>query len=144
MGLEQGKKGMANLSDDIRRVCGGDKLAASLEAYQNGFNTGWSTFCTSFHGFEMGKKGDIFKSYCPVEKEILFREKYLIGKMVYEKKDQLLDFEDKVKELTTQTEKNPNSSALKDELKLYKDNWNSLKREIEFLELKGLSLVHTN
>ena len=141
LGLEHGKHGGPNLAENIRRVCRND---LNLEPYITGFNTGWSDFCTPFHGFEMGKKADNYRSFCPAEKETLFREKYLIGKMVFEKNDQLQDLEDKIKELSSQLEKAQSNIALQDELKTYKDNLNSLKSEIQFLEIKGKSLIHTN
>ena len=139
-GLDQGKRGLTNLSEEIRRVCNEN---VNLEAYQIGFNTGWSDFCTSFHGFEMGKKGDIYKSFCPAEKEELFREKFLIGKTVYEKKDQVIEVEEKIKDLL-ENEKDQSSVTLTEELKRNQDYLRSLKREIQALEQKGLSLIHTN
>jgi hypothetical protein len=141
LGLDHGKHGGANLVENIRRVCRND---LKLEAYTIGFKIGWSDFCTPFHGFEMGKKADNYRSFCPAEKEILFREKYLIGKIVFEKIDQQHDIEDKIKELSGQLEKDKSDIAIQDELKINKENLNSLKREIQFFELRGKSLVHTN
>ena len=89
LGLNHGKHGLSNYSDEVRNVCISNDKSVNIEAYQIGFNMGWSDFCTPFHGFELGEKGDIYKSSCPAEKENLFREKYLIGKKVYEKKDQI-------------------------------------------------------
>jgi hypothetical protein len=143
-GFDHGKRGLSNHSEDLRKVCVTSDESINLEAYQMGFNTGWSDFCTSFHGFEMGRKGDIYKSLCPVEKEELFHEKFLIGKNVYDKKDQVAELEEKIKNLKTNSEKDLVSQAIKDELKRNQDDLLSLKREIQALEQKGLSLIHTN
>lgn len=144
LGLDHGKRGLSNLSEELRRVCVTSDEAVNLEAYQMGFNMGWSNFCTPFQGFEMGKKGDLYKSFCPLEKEELFREKFLIGKKVYDKKDQVIEVEEKIKELKAASEKNPASQALKDDLKRTQDYMLSLKREIQALEQQGMSLIHTN
>jgi hypothetical protein len=144
LGLDHGKRGLPNLSEELRRVCLTSSETVSLEAYQTGFNMGWSNFCTPFQGFEMGKKGDLYKSFCPPEKEDLFHEKFLIGKNVYEKKDQVSDIEEKIKELKATAEKDSASQASKDDLKRTEDYVLSLKREIQALEQKGMSLIHTN
>jgi hypothetical protein len=141
MGLDHGKRGLSNLSDNIRRACDSGEQTISLEDYQTGFNRGWSAYCTSFNGFVMGKKGDNYKSFCPIEKEELFHEKFLIGKKVYEKKDQVIEVEEKIKELNQNTEKD---LSTKDELNKAEEYLRELKREIQSLEQKGMSLVHTN
>lgn len=140
-GLDHGKHALSNLSEDVRRVCVTSDETVDLEAYQKGFNIGWTTFCTPFHGFEMGSKGDIYKSFCPVEKEELFHEKFLIGKKVYEKKDQVIELEEKIKEITPNTEKD---LSAREELLKIQDYLRGLKREIQSLEQQGMSLVHTN
>lgn len=144
MGLDHGKRGMPSLLEEVRKVCVTSDGFVNLEAYQTGFNMGWSDFCTPFHGFEIGKRGDLYKSFCPPEKEELFREKFLIGKKVYEKKDQVIEVEEKIKDLSNLSERDSTSVALKDELKKYQDYLRNLRREIQALEQQGMSLVHTN
>ena len=141
MGLDQGKRGLNNLAENIRRVCNTDDKTVNLEAYQTGFKTGWSIFCSPINGFKMGKKGDLYKSFCPEDKEDLFREKFLIGKKVNEKNDQLSEYEDKIKELSQGGEKD---LSAREELTRTEESLRSLKREIQALEQKGMSLVHTN
>lgn len=139
LGLEHGQRGFNKLTDEVRSTCSG----SDLEQYENGFFMGWNTYCTSFNGFNIGKKGDSYKSFCPPEKEELFYEKYLIGKKVYEKKDQVSELQDKIKDLEQTAEKD-SSSAIKEDLKAHQDYLLTLKREIQALEQKGMSLVHTN
>ena len=103
MGLDQGKRGLNNLSENIRKVCITNDKTVNLEAYQAGFKIGWSIFCSPSNGYQMGKKADLYKSFCPDDKEDLFREKFLIGKKVNEKFDQVSELEDKIKELTKAT-----------------------------------------
>jgi len=144
LGLEHGKKGLNRLTDEVRSVCVSGNGAVDLELYEAGFNMGWSTYCTPFNGFEMGRKGDSYKSFCPPEKEELFHEKFLIGKKVYEKKDQVIDLEEKIKELSKNDEKDQSPKVLNDELKKRQEHLLLLKREIQALEQQGMSLVHTN
>jgi hypothetical protein len=138
LGIEHGKKGLSKLTDEVRSTCG-DRI--DTELYERGFAMGWSSHCTPFNGFEMGRKGDTYKSFCPPEKEKLFREKFLIGKTVYEKKDQLSEIEDKIKDLKPSAEKD---LASKDELNKLQDRFNLMEHEIQTLEQQGKSLIHTN
>lgn len=143
LGLDHGKRGMSRLTDEIRSTCQSGDTIVNLEGYEKGFTMGWSSYCTAFHGFDMGVKGDLYKSFCPPEKESLFREKFLIGKQVYEKKDQVKEIEEKVQDLSSNIDKD-SSAASVDELKRMKDYLRSLKNEIQKLEQLGTSLVHTN
>ncbi|MDO9184008.1 MAG: DUF2799 domain-containing protein [Bacteriovorax sp.] len=140
-GLDHGKHGLSSLADELRRVCTTGESSVDLQAYQTGFNMGWSDFCTTFHGFEMGRKGDLYKSFCPLDKEELFHEKFLIGKKVYEKNDQVTEIEEKIKDLNPQAAQD---LSKKEELIKIKDYLLALKREIQGLEQKGRSLIHTN
>ena len=141
MGLDQGKRGLNNLSENIRKVCITNDKTVNLEAYQAGFKIGWSIFCSPSNGYQMGKKADLYKSFCPDDKEDLFREKFLIGKKVNEKFDQVSELEDKIKELSQGAEKDLSN---REELTRKEESLRSLKREIQALEQKGMSLVHTN
>lgn len=109
-----------------------NEKSVDLESYQKGWAIGWSDYCTPFHGYEMGRKGDLYKSFCPSDKEELFREKFLIGKKIYEKKDQVSDLEISLKDLSN----NELSKAMED--------IRVLKNDIQSLEQQGTSLIHTN
>ncbi len=141
-GLNQGKKGLSSLSDDIRKTCISSDKTVDLEAYEKGFNMGWSEYCTPFNGFQNGKKGDIYKSYCPADKEDLYREKFLIGKKVYEKNDQVHDLEDKMKDLTPEADRGDLGS--REELTKIRNYVLEINRDIQVLEQKGRSPVHTD
>lgn len=129
-GIEIGRKGLPDQSDDIRKACISSNTTVDLEAYTAGFNTGWSEYCTPLHGFENGQKLDTYKSFCPPLKETLYHEKFLIGKNLADKRDQLDDFEDKLK-------RSPTDKELKDFVL-------QLKREIQILEQKGANPSHTD
>lgn len=144
LGIDHGKKGLTRLTDDVRSTCVSGEQTVDLENYETGFNRGWSTYCTTFNGFDMGRRGDLYKSFCPIEKEDLFREKFLIGKKVYEKKDQVLEIEDKIQELNDDLEKDVGNITLKEELKKLQDFLLAEKRAIQALEQQGTSLIHTN
>lgn len=129
-GFEQGRKGLADLSDDIRKVCIRNDSSVDLEGYIKGFTMGWKEYCSPLHGFENGQKVETYKSFCPAEKEALYREKFFIGKNLADKKDQLSELSDKIKNA-------PNDNELKDSI-------SQLKREIQILEQQGSSPFHTN
>lgn len=141
LGFEHGSRGHSNLSDEVRKVCGTNEKTLNYDSYQKGFITGWINYCTPFRGFEMGKKGDIYKSYCPAEKEALFHEKFLTGKRLVDKKDQVNDLEEKIKELSSNSEKDLPVQA---ELKKLQENLRDLNRDIQRLEQDGKSQIHTN
>ena len=134
LGIEHGKRGMSSLSDDVRSTCNNSNFIADLEQYDKGFNIGWSLYCTPRNGFESGKKGDTYKSFCPTEKEDLFHEKFLIGKKVYEKKDQVSEFESRINDLTPNAE---HDLGAKEELTKTKEFLLNLTREIQTLERQG-------
>lgn len=140
-GFNQGRYGLANLSDDIRKVCMKSDSSVDLEAYDLGFKMGWNEYCSPFHGYENGKKGDLYRSYCPPEKEELYREKFLIGKNVFEKNDQVNEIEEKIKKITPDAE---HDLSAKEELRKMKDYQQKLNREIQSLEQAGINPVHVN
>ena len=139
-GKDHGLKGLSKLTDDIRKVCVRSDATVDLKAYEDGFLLGWSSFCTSFHAYESGRKAETYLSFCPEAKENLFREKYLIGKKVYDKSEQVLDLEDRIENFKKKTQLNTNEQI---ELARLKEELQLLKRDIQLLEVKGKSLVHT-
>ena len=139
MGFDQGRRGLVKLTEEIRKTCVTSSKTVDLEKYEIGFNMGWSEYCTPLNGFDIGRRGDIYKSFCPVDKEDLFHEKFLIGKQVYEKKDRVSDIESKIKDLTMASE---HDLAAKDELNRMKDYLLTLNREIQSLEQQGLNPAH--
>jgi hypothetical protein len=142
-GRDQGTKGKPNLLEDIRKSCSRGNPSIDLGAYQMGFEQGWNEYCTTFNGFKMGEKGDTYKSFCPPEKEDLFHEKFLIGKQVYEKKDQVKELQDKLMDLSEEG-KDLTNPSIHDEMARLKDLIWTTNREIQSLEQKGKSLVHTD
>lgn len=140
LGLEHGRKGFSKLTEAVRKTCVTNESTVNLELYETGFSKGWDEYCSPIHGYQMGRKGDIYKSYCPPEKEELYHEKFLIGKKIYEKKDQVNDLEEKIKDLLAAPEQN---IAAKDELRRYQEYLLKINREIQSLEQKGMSLIST-
>ena len=140
-GREHGAKGLIKHTDEIQKVCQNSEPHIDLEKYENGFNQGWAQYCTPLSGFENGRRGDIYKSYCPSDKEDIFREKYLIGKKIFEKNDLEIELEDKIKSLSSSRELD---LAAKSELNKLKEDLLSLKREIQRLEQNGRKPIHTS
>lgn len=142
-GYDQGRKGQSNLIEDIRKTCLKRNADIDLAGYQKGFEGGWKEYCTPFNGYRMGAKGDIYKSFCPAEKEPLFHERFLLGKKVYEKKDQVRELQEKIMDLSEDGKDLTNPSS-RDELNAYKNELRDLNKEIQHLEQQGMSNVHIN
>ncbi len=133
-GLDQGYKGASNLAEDIKRVCSSDSVTVDLLNYEKGFNIGWDVYCSPTHGLENGMKGELYKSFCPSTKEDHYHASFLIGKKIYEKKDQLQELEDKLREVEKE---DSTELPVKDELKQLKEEVVNLNREIQSLEQAG-------
>ncbi len=143
LGYEQGRKGMNNLLEDVRNTCLRQNPSLDLAKYQSGFEDGWGEYCTPFNGYRMGAKGDVYKSYCPEEKEDLFHVRFLIGKKVYEKNDQVRELQEKIMDLSSDP-KDLQTPAVRDELNNLKNEMKDLTNEIQRLEQQGLANVHLN
>lgn len=142
-GYEHGRKGMSNLLEDVRKTCQKHEPPVDLARYQTGFEAGWTEYCTPFNGYRMGVKGDLYKSFCPPEREDLFHDRFLIGKKVYDKKDQAKELEEKILDLS-EDGKDLTSPSTHDELNRYRTELRDLNKEIQGLEQQGMSNVHIN
>lgn len=142
-GYDHGRKGLNNLIEDVRKTCSRQGPALDLAKYQTGFEAGWTEYCTPFNGYRIGAKGDLYKSYCPPEHENLFHERFLIGKTVYDKKDQAKELEEKILNLSEEG-KDLTSPSTHDELNHYRSQLRDLNKEIQALEQQGMSNVHIN
>lgn len=136
LGLSQGRAGsLKKYTDELRDTCMASTPGIDLEAYEKGFYQGWMEYCLPNKAFEMGKRSDRYLSFCPAEREALFREKYLIGKHHAELKDVETDIQDKLEEIKPHINENP--STLDDYTKLQKE-LDKIRREIQALEVEGL------
>ena len=137
LGLSHGKSGSATkYTDELRSTCRRSHPSINLEDYEIGFYQGWREYCLPNKAFEMGKKSDRYFSFCPPEREKQFREKYLIGKHHAE----LKDIEE---ELVGELEKNkPGTGTTSATIDIYnklKLELEKVRREIQVLEVVGLS-----
>lgn len=135
LGLSQGRQGSPKkYTDDLRNVCMGSHPNIDLEAYEQGFYQGWMEYCLPNRAFEMGKRSDRYFSFCPAERESMFREKYLLGKHHYELKDSENDILEKMEDLrptiSTSTSDHDDYSKLQKEL-------DKIRREIQTIEVEG-------
>lgn len=121
-GLDQGKIGsQKKYTDDLRNKCSGINPNIDLEGYEKGFMQGWMQFCVPTKAFDMGRSGDRYFSFCPSEREDLFREKYLAGKHYNELKDVEDDILVKLEEARSTVNESPTNL----------DNYNQLQKELE-------------
>lgn len=136
LGLTHGRSGsQKNYLEDVRKLCSDRNPTLDLEAYQKGFETGWTEFCLPHKGFEIGKRGDRYISFCPKERESQFREKYLVGKRVFELKDTEEEMVEKMEELKPTIE---TVSTDFDDYNKIKLELESVKRELQVLEVEGI------
>lgn len=136
LGLRQGRMGSPKkYTDEIRNVCRNRQPFVDLQQYELGFKKGWIEFCRPANALAMGKADDPYASFCPENRENLFREKYLIGKQIHELKDQEEELAEEIESLRTDHEKDDDSLA---ELKRLEKDLVDLRRNIQQLEIKGL------
>ena len=140
-GREHGLKGLAKFTDEIQKVCINAQNSVDLEGYEKGFLIGWSEYCTPMNGFLLGSRAETYKSFCPQDKEDLFHEKYLVGKKLYDKKDQLQD----LKELYLSLSKgSPSDTSGQSQINPLKQEIQKLEQEIQMLDQVGRTPQHSD
>lgn len=137
LGLSQGKAGSPKkYTDELRSTCMAGHPNINLEAYEKGFQQGWTEYCLPNRAYEMGKRSDRYFSFCPPEREKQFREKYLIGKHHAE----LKDIEEEIVEKMDEYKPGPNSTtSTSDSYNKLRLELEKVRREIQALEVEGLS-----
>jgi hypothetical protein len=140
-GREHGLKGLVKMTDDIQKVCVSSQNSVDLEAYEKGFYIGWSEYCSPFNGFQLGLKADPYKSFCPQDKEELFHEKYLVGKKLFDKKDQLQDLQELLQSLNKES---PTDTAGISQINSLKQEIQKIEQEIQLLDHVGRSPQHSD
>lgn len=140
-GREHGLKGLNKLTDEIQKVCINAQNSVDLESYEKGFLIGWSEYCTPINGFLLGAKAENYKSFCPPDKEDLFHEKYLVGKKLYDKKDQLQDLKDLFLSLS---KSEPSDTSGQSQIHSLKEEIQKLEHEIQILDQVGRNPQHSD
>jgi len=136
LGLKQGQMGSPQkYTDQIRNVCTHHQPPVELDKYEAGFKHGWSDYCRPANALTLGKSAEPYVSYCPENKEVMFREKYLIGKRINELKDIQEEMADELQEL--RLEASGDNDKL-DEIKKKEKDLFELNRTIQNLEIDGL------
>lgn len=134
-GLSLGRVGSPKkLTDQIRNKCTSEVSNLDLEGFEMGFMQGWREYCLPNNAFDMGKKGDTYISFCPVESESYFRNSFLLGKKHNELKDVEYEIEDQLSELK-QTMSTDSDDL--DEFKKLQTELANLKKEIQKIEIEG-------
>jgi hypothetical protein len=135
LGMAHGRSGSPKkFTDELRKVCSPKNPSIDLESYEIGFSKGWLEYCLPTRSFEMGKKNDSYVSFCPPEREDMFREKYLIGKRYFELKDTEEDVVDELERLKLTMNEEPSDL---EEHKILTKELEALRREIQKVELEG-------
>lgn len=108
LGIEHGKAGSQVMhTEELQKVCAKNDISLDLHRYQQGFYKGWEEFCLPNRAYKMGQEGDRYFSFCPKEREHMFREKYLLGKQYNELKESEEDLDDKIRELKKEAGTDP-------------------------------------
>ena len=136
LGLTQGRSGSPKIyTEELRKACSKKNPNIDLEAYEKGFYQGWMEYCLPNKAYEMGKRSDRYFSFCPVQHETLFREKYLVGKHFNE----LSDVEDEILEKIEEIKPTINeSSSNYDEYTKLQKELEKVRRDMQALEVEGL------
>lgn len=135
-GLKQGQMGSPRkYTDQLRNVCSHHQPPVELDKYEAGFKQGWSDYCRPANALALGKSAEHYVSYCPDSKEVMFREKYLIGKRINELKDMQEEMADELHDLRLEAN---GDSDKHDEIKKREKDLFELNRTIQNLEIDGL------
>lgn len=136
LGLKQGQLGSPRkYTDQIRNVCSHHRPPVELDKYEAGFKEGWNEFCRPSNALAMGKSAEHYISFCPENKEVMFREKYLIGKRINELKDMQEELTDELHDLRLEAN---GDNDKHDEIKKREKDLFELNRTIQNLEIDGL------
>lgn len=133
-GLDQGKSGEKKYTDELRATCLSKNPNLNLEDYEKGFYQGWEIYCLPNRAFEMGKKAEPYLSYCPPGREEQFREKYLLGKNLFELKDTESEIVEKINDLRPLIH---DSTADYDIYLKLQQELEIVKRNIQKIEIEG-------
>jgi hypothetical protein len=135
-GLSQGRIGSPKkYTDELRDKCMSSYPNIDLESYEKGFYQGWAEYCLPNRSFDMGRKSDPYVSFCPPEREAMFRQKYLIGKHHAELKDVEQEMSEKLEDMKPNI--NESSINFDNYVKLQKE-LEKVRRDIQALEVEGL------
>jgi len=136
LGLRHGRMGSPKkFTDEIRRVCGNRQQPVDLQRYENGFALGWVEYCRPMNAFVLGKADEDYISYCPENRETIFREKFLIGKRISELKTQEEILNDELMDLRIDAVTNERAAS---ELSKTEKTLFELRKDIQQLEIEGL------
>lgn len=136
LGLRHGRMGSpTKFTDDIRSVCSNRTPNVDLERYERGFTMGWIEYCRPINALLLGKADDQYVSYCPENKENIFREKYFIGKRISELKAQADELNDEIIDVRIDAASDEKATF---ELKKLEKNLDEVNRNIQQLEIEGL------
>lgn len=135
-GLNHGRNGSPKkFTEQLRSTCYLSAPPVDLENYEKGFEAGWKEYCRPANALSLGKISDPYVSFCPSEKEAVFREKYLIGKRINELKDienEMID------ELADLREDSADGEAQPEEIRKKEKDLVDIRKSITELEIAGL------
>lgn len=133
LGFEHGKSGNhTKRTAEIQKKCTTPDKIPNLLQYEKGFEKGWEDFCLPSRAYRMGQLDDKYVSYCPVEREHMFREKYLLGKRYNDLRELEEDINDKIQELRKATE---SSSSRLNEIQKLQKHLAKVKHDIQLIEI---------
>jgi hypothetical protein len=136
LGLRHGRMGSPRkYTEEIRGVCSNHNPPIDLERYEKGFTIGWIEYCRPVNALILGKADDRYVSYCPENRENVFREKYYIGKRISELKIQVDELNDEIADVRIDAA-NDDKAAF--ELKKLEKSLDEINRDIQNLEIEGL------
>ncbi len=90
VGYDISMKGYKSSSiENFKKSCGEHGITPNETEFLSGYNNGLTRYCTTAHGYEIGKKNDKYRHICPDELEPEFKRGYNSGKMEYRQNESL-------------------------------------------------------
>ena len=135
LGVEHGRTGLSKkLTSEIVKKCTNSDFSPNVLKYEAGFLKGWEEYCLPSRAYKLGQNGDRYVSFCPIDREDQFREKYLIGKQYNELNEHLREVEDKLNSLKRDIGKDPLKFNEYQKLERYHTK---VKQDIQKIEIEG-------
>lgn len=109
VGQRDGQNGYSrgNIENHVK-ACGEVHINPDRALYQKGWARGIVSYCTPHNGMEVGRRGSSYSGSCPAELEPAFRERYRLGREVYDAQQELnrLDNDSRTQERRLRDAKN--------------------------------------
>lgn len=109
VGQHDGQSGRSRSNiESHAKACGEVHISPDRGLYQKGWARGIVSYCTPQNGMEVGRRGGSYSGSCPAELDPAFRERYRLGREVYDAQQEInrLDSDSRTQERKLKDAKN--------------------------------------